>query len=319
MGDQEKYDGIFLSLATQMEGGVPQLFDIIFSFLSRKTDFYTGAGVDEARKMVLTAFEKYGAEASKAAENAKKKRAEEQRKLEERRAAKRAQEELEMNSSRVEEITDEEAAEFERNRLKKEAEKKEQEAAHDKEEKEDDDEDPEDKGKLKPNAGNGCDLENYQWTQSLKEIEAVPFKLNVPLKARDVIVEISKDSIKVGLKGQAPKLDGKFYSQIELESATWVIEDKKVVVISLEKINNMEWWSKLVSTDPEINTKKVQPENSKLSDLDGDLRQMVEKMMYDQRQKELGLPTSEEKKKRDVLKKFMEQHPEMDFSQAKFS
>lgn len=165
--------------------------------------------------------------------------------------------------------------------------------------------------------GNGGRTEHYVWSQQLSEL-TVNITLPAGTKSKMIDLDFTNRHLRVGIKGQPPIINGDFHKRIIVEDSFWTFEDGEVV-LSLQKENKMEWWKCVIVGDPEINTQKVQPENSKLSDLDGETRQTVEKMMFDQRQKALGLPSSDELQKQEMLKKFMAAHPEMDFSKAKFS
>ncbi|KAL7285372.1 nuclear movement protein nudC [Trametes coccinea BRFM310] len=158
----------------------------------------------------------------------------------------------------------------------------------------------------------------YTWTQQLVDVD-VTVPVPKGTRARDLNVVIKKKHLTVGLKGKEPILDGELCKEIKVEESTWTVEDQETVLIHLEKVNKQQWWENVLTHHPKIDTTKIQPENSKLSDLDGETRGMVEKMMFDNQQKQMGKPTSDELKKMEALRKFQEAHPELDFSQAKIS
>ncbi|KAF9453870.1 CS-domain-containing protein [Macrolepiota fuliginosa MF-IS2] len=155
----------------------------------------------------------------------------------------------------------------------------------------------------------------YQWRQELGEVE-----INIPVppgtRGKNLVVTIQKKRLVIGLKGQEPILDGELCKEIKVEESNWTLQDQKTVLVTLEKLNKQTWWENVLTHHPKIDTSKIEPPNSKLSDLDSETRGIVEKMMFDNQQKQMGKPTSDEIKKAEVLRKFQAQHPELDLSSA---
>lgn len=139
-------------------------------------------------------------------------------------------------------------------------------------------------------------------------------------------VDIHTLSLKITYKNEV-MIEGKWKNKINAEDSLWTIEDSQVqefkgkyLHLSIEKWKNQtSWWSSPIEGHPEINTQKINPQPSKLSDLDPETRSTVEKMQFDMIQKQKGLPSSDQLQKQDKMKEFMKAHPELDFSQCKFN
>lgn len=171
--------------------------------------------------------------------------------------------------------------------------------------------------------GNGGSTDRYVWTQTLDDLQ-IMFDLPPGSRAKDVICDIKTKSIKVVVQSKV-LLSAPLPKRVKADESYWTLDDSssvvggKVLSVYLTKEAGMEWWDRVADGEPCIDVTKIQPENSKLSDLDSGTRSTVEKMMFDQRQKALGKPTSDEMQKQEILAKFMKAHPEMDFSNAKIS
>jgi hypothetical protein len=174
-----------------------------------------------------------------------------------------------------------------------------------------------------PPLGNGGTVPGkYVWTQTLAEVSiTIPVPDNT--RGRDLNVTMGRTHLKVGLRGSSSAMiiDAPLCKPIVMDDSFWTVEDGNRLVFNLQKANQMEWWNCVCqgSDHATIDVTTIQPENSSVGDLDGETRKTVEKMMFDQRQKALGLPSADEQQKLDALTKFKQQHPELDFTNAKIN
>ncbi|EGG22393.1 nuclear distribution protein C [Cavenderia fasciculata] len=160
--------------------------------------------------------------------------------------------------------------------------------------------------------------DKYSWSQTLTEA-TITITSDVVVRGRDLFVKMDKQYLTVKNKiSNEIYIDGTLHKSIKIDDSTWSVVDGKTITIELFKIKS-EWWSCIVQGEQEIDVTQITPENSSLNDLDGETRTMVEKMMFNQRQKAAGLPTTDDEEKERHLQEFKDLNPNLDFSGATFN
>lgn len=310
---EEKWDGIMYNIVREA-GGYEGFFDTVFSFLKRKTDFFSD--FKKAESVIANAGKKHLEEYARLAQVKKDKEQEEAKRREEREAKlKQAAEESKKIPTPTKEDTSPVGKKQEQpnppNTPVTDHPPKDTKATEEKSD------------KVAPNSGNGSKTDRYMWTQTLDEVQANVF-LPAKTTKKEVEVRLELDRLYIGMRDKSQVfVDAAWCDKIHPDDSYWTIEDLesggRAVQLTLSKFNQMGWWDCLVKGEPVIDTQKVSPEPSKLSDLDGEMKSTVEKMMLDMRRKQAGLPSLEEEEKKNKLAEFMKAHPEMDFSNCKFN
>jgi len=161
---------------------------------------------------------------------------------------------------------------------------------------------------------NGGTTESYHWEQTLTDVT-----IHVPVpagtRARDVVCVIGKTHLSLKLKGrEGPLIDADFpcdarngqeiWERVRTSESYWNVGEFKgqlCVVVYIEKEREC-WWKSAVHGHGEIDTTQVDSTRD-LYDYDGETQGAIRKIMFDQHQKRMGKPTSEEMQNEDMLRK----------------
>ncbi|KAK7113456.1 nudC domain-containing protein 3-like [Littorina saxatilis] len=155
-----------------------------------------------------------------------------------------------------------------------------------------------------PESYNGAVRDNYSWSQSITDTDVRVMVPKTVLKGKDVQVDISKKRLSVRYRnasgGWEEVLNGDLTWEVRADECMWTLSPGQHVHINLEK-KDERWWEAVLVDEPKINTRKIDCSRS-ITDLDDEAQAKIEEMMYNERQKRMGLPQSHEQKTMDMLR-----------------
>lgn len=155
-----------------------------------------------------------------------------------------------------------------------------------------------------PLSYNGAIRDSYSWGQSITDVDAyvkVPKHIK---QGRCVNVVIHKKHLKVSYRESSGEtvvlVDDSLQWEINCEESMWTLVPGEYVHVNMEKVQE-RWWEQLVSGEEKISIRKIDPSRP-MTDLDDEAQAKIGEMMYNERQKKLGLPQSHEQKAHGILK-----------------
>lgn len=147
---------------------------------------------------------------------------------------------------------------------------------------------------------NGAVHENYSWAQTIKEIDLI-IKVPDNTLSKNLVVDILPKKIKVKLKtNNTILLEGELVYKCKCGDAIWSL-DRNRLEIHLEKLNEI-WWECLLIGESKLDVSKMDCSRP-FEELPEEAQAKIEELTWNQEQKRLGLPTSEEKVMNETLRK----------------
>lgn len=129
---------------------------------------------------------------------------------------------------------------------------------------------------------NGSTTDKYRWSQSKSDV-SVEITLPGPVEtASDVSVHLTASSVSVNSSSFGPLLSEEFYDTVHLADSWWALEDKRSVILTLEK-KSPSWWKSLVKGGEEIDVTKVDS-SVRMEELSEESRSAVHKILLEQSQ-----------------------------------